>query len=645
MSTYVNANTTIKILTCSDMRILWIDFETRSELDVGDVGSHAYAMHRSTEMILCAYAFDDDEVQVAECLPGIVRDAIEDDSVLKVAHNAEFDMCIAKYVLGIDISYNDWFDTAYLAAYYGLPRKLAYLANVLGATQKASQEEMLFFSVPVRLAVDKNPGQWFFKPTPTVYNEGKDHPEKWHLFTKYAVGDVRTMRECKELMGTLPRIEVFVMRITFEMNFNGVSFDTKLARDIKIRAEEYEEKAGSIALEKYGIDNLRSNKQVLRALSLEGIHLTSLDKKNRGNHTHEILDLRDQSSGAAFSKIPTAFKRLCPDNRLHGEFVGFGAHTGRWSSRGTQLQNWARITDKVDESLQGVKSYSHLRMHMRLCLGHTMGQSFTFADLSQIEARIVAWGARCRWRLEAFADNEDIYARSAERIFNKPVVTRDDPERFMGKTYELALGFGGGHKSVENMSWEFYQKRGEAKVREDVKSWRYANPEIVRLWYALQDAFIQAVKVGRAECIFGSKTLVFTFNGKHASVLLPSGRCLHYRDVQTRENDFGSIDITYQSYAEKGGHATTSKLWGGSILENVAQGLARDVIAHIMCNVKRKYPYLFLSGTVHDEIWFNHATRYVNALQDLLNEMSEPIAWAPGLVITGEGFTSDRYRK
>ena len=132
------------------MDILFLDYETRSESDLPSLGSHKYCMHPTTEVLLLAYAFNDDPVQVVErdAIPHKVWEAFEDDETLKVAHNAEFDMCVTKYVLGIEVVYNAWFDTAYQAAYYGYPRKLADLAHVLKTTQKASQEELKLFSTP-----------------------------------------------------------------------------------------------------------------------------------------------------------------------------------------------------------------------------------------------------------------------------------------------------------------------------------------------------------------------------------------------------------------------------------------------------------------------------------------------------------------
>lgn len=626
-------------------RIVYIDFETRSEKDVKEVGAHAYNMHPSTEMILVSYAFGSDPVKVCEQMPDNVYDAIEDPTILKIAHNAEFDMAVCKYVLGIDITPSDWLDTAYMAAYYGYPRALGFVAHLLGCKAKASPEEMYLFSIPVQIGAPAPDDEWFAQPTYTRYNRKEDFPEDWERFLIYAMADVEVMREIHERMRELPAIEIATMHATFEMNFNGCPFDVKFASEVWRRSQEYSERAGVEAKERFGIENLRSPIQVKDALRMRGIRLESLDVKKRGNVTHPILDLRDQASGSAFSKIPTALKRLCPDGRLHGEFLGYGAHTGRWSSRGTQLHNWARIKTQVSTDLTKVESYDHLRQHMRLCLGYDGINSFTYGDLSQIEARIVAWLADCKWRIAAFKNGEDIYARSAERIFQLPHVTKDMEERFLGKTYELALGFGGGHSAVQRMKPEFYETRGANKVMEEVQLWRQANPEIVNAWYRVQRAWLEACKTGVCRIQLGSVFMVFQYDGKTIRVTLPSGHALFYRGMHLQPKDWGGPDIYYLDYSEQGEHSKRIKLWGGSIFQNIVQAIARDVITEVVTRVIKREPSMKPVGTVHDELWFLHKTSLTNALNILLEEMERSIPWAPGLITAGEGFTSDRYRK
>jgi DNA polymerase len=637
MDTYNIANKTFN-------GILWIDFETRSKVNLMDVGAHRYCVDPSTKVLLTAYAFNDSEINVCEAdnLPDELLTLLNAKDVLKVAHNAEFDMAVLKYVLGIEIRVSEWYDTAYAAAYYAHPRNLKNLAKRLNLTAKGEQDGVLLFSVPRKKSKYENAPS-LFGVARSDFNEPEENPKEWAEFKTYAKQDVGTMREAFNAMPIIPEIEIFTSQITMEMNFNGVPFDSTLGNAMYLKALDFEQTAGKIALDKYGIKNLKSTQQVQAALRANNVMLTSLNKKERAGETHEILDLRDRATGSAFAKLPKAFARVCPDGRLHGELVGFGAHTGRWSSRGVQLQNWKRILSEVDETLENVKSYDHLAQHMRLCLGYVPNMQFTYADLSQIEARIVAWLAGSTWRMDAFAAGVDIYARSAEKMFNIKHVAKDSKERYYGKCAELGFGYGGGHRAIENIQPDFYASEGEDKIRELVQRWRGANPEITTLWRTLENAMKLSMRKGRETIMCGKARVTFVYDGKSGKVILPSGRSIYYRGLHGIANARGGIDLHYMDYS-LGGTPLHNALWGGVLLENITQAIARDVLVDIMWRVQRLDLWSEVIATVHDEIWYLHSTN-VPMLDILLDEMKRPITWANGLITKGDGLTSDRYRK
>lgn len=618
--------------------MLFIDFETRSELDVSVVGTHKYATHPSTSVTLVSWAIDNEEVHTDKEVCEELYRLIEDESVTKVAHNAEFDMAICKYVVGINIDPTQWHDTAYQAAYFGYPRKLANLAFALKTTAKASPDEMLLFAKPLSLRREKQADELFATVIPTRWADETTHPEEWERFKDYSKADIVVMRECYAKMNPLPSIERFVMRFTFEMNFNGVPFDLSFAKQIRAMAERYASVAGEKAFREYGIKNLRSTKQVQDALYENGVILTSLNKKERAGVEHPILELRDQASGAAFSKIKTAEERICADGKLRGEFVGYGAHTGRWSSRGVQLQNFARILSEVSTDLTKVRNYDHLRQHLRLCIHAPKPYQFVCADLSQIEARIVAWLAGCEWRMNAFANDEDIYSRSAERMFNLPKVDKTMPERQMGKCAELGLGYGGGSNAINRIAPDFYREQGEAKIDDIVRRWRLANPEVCALWKTIENAFRNALVRGVCKVQCGGAPIIFKYDGKTALIQLPSGRSLYYRGVHKDETG-----LYYLDYSRGGENAVRTKFWGGVLLENITQAIARDVLVDIMYRVNKLDKSFICIGSVHDEVWYL-STRS-DALDVLLDAMKAPIRWAKGLVTKGDGFMYERYIK
>lgn len=625
------------------MRYLFIDFETRSEVDVQTVGTHAYASHPSTSVVLVSWVLDKDtNVRVDTEVTPELYELIESNDVMKIAHNAEFDMAVCKYVLGIDITESDWYDTAYAAAYFGYPRALANLSNILGTARKASPEEMLLFARPKSLARKADPSILFDEDAPTMWNERDEFPEEWARFVEYSRTDTAVLRECFHKLPFLPETEIRVMQMTFEMNFTGVPFDMGLAYGIKRKADEWALEAGEEALREFGIKNLRSTPQVRDALAKNGVYLDSLNAKTRGGVTHKILELRDRATGTAFAKVKTATNRICSDGRLRGEFVGYGTHTGRWSSRGVQLQNFARIKSEVSTDLTKVRDYDHLRQHLRLCIHAPQPYKFVCADLSQIEARVTAWLAGCEWRMKAFANGEDIYARSAERMFNIPKVDKSMPERQMGKCAELGLGFGGGSGAIERIAPDFYFVQGKERVDDIVRRWRNANPEICALWYTLQNALRESTKRGVCRVKCGGAYLTFKYDGCNACIVLPSGRALFYRNLRT---DPMGNSFSYSDYSKNGEFPTTEYVWGGVLTENVVQAIARDVIVDIMlrCRELSTFEDLTLIGTVHDEVWYLSCNE--NALNILLAQMSEPISWADGLVTCGDGFIYERYIK
>lgn len=624
------------------MKKLYIDFETRSELDVKEVGAFKYAMHPSTELLLVSWAVDDGYVRVDETVNEELYALIEADDVLKIAHNAEFDMCVCQYVLGIPVDATKWHDTAYQAAYFGYPRKLSHLAEALRTTAKASQDEMLLFSTPRVMGCKAEADDLFGADYETRWNDKEDYLAEWKRFIDYSRGDIIVMRECYNKMRPLPPIEVCAMRLTFEINFAGVPWDSELASRIKVIADKYAETASECALREYGIRNLRSVKQVKEALQRESVQLQSLNKKQRNGVEHRILDLKDQATGSSFSKIDKATERICIDGRLHGEFVGYGTHTGRWSSRGVQLQNIARILSPVSDTLDNVRDYDHLRQHLRLCVHAPRGYKFVCADLSQIEARIVAWFANCKWRKDAFANNEDIYARSAERMFNIPHVDKTMPERHMGKCSELGLGYGGSLGALRNIAPDFVREHGDAKVMGIIERWRAANPEICNLWRTLERAMRTAFKSGTCQAQLGGASFHFAFDGRTAVVMMPSGHALYYRGFHESHDG----NLAYYDYANGMQCPRHEKLWGGTLLENITQAFARDVLVHIMYSIrKRNNPDWHCIGTVHDEIWYLVRDGKDSDLDVLLNAMSAPISWATGLVTKGDGFVDTRYVK
>lgn len=632
------------------MRNLFIDFETASEVDLAKVGAHRYAQHPSTRILLVSWRRDDGETHTEEEVSDELIRYILDPSIRKVAHNAEFEMCVCTYILRLPLRIQGWFDTMYQAAYYSYPQGLSRLSVALNTVRKASSEEMLMFSKP--LPAKKGDAALTFATKAT-------HPVAWAAFLEYSNTDTVALSEVFNAMPMLPDDVLDVFHMCMEMNFNGYPFDMELAERIVAKAKEYELGASEIALRKYGIENLKSAKQVQKALRERGIFLDTLNAKLRGDVSHEILDLRDNATGSSFSKISAARMRINPDGRIRGELRAGGTHTGRLAGKGVQPQNFARILSPVDPTLTNVTSYEHLKQHMRLCIKAPDEHKLLVGDLSQIEARVLSWLSGSQWLLDAFERGDDIYARNAERMFGLTNVTKDSVERQFGKIAVLSLGYGCGAKRFLTSNLAFFSRLGdgaEAAASDTVAKYRDANRPIVQLWRAVEDAFRYAMQYGVARLQTAFTTLVFEFEDQRTMrIALPSGRALYYRGVYSMQQAGKQSQLVYTNYATG---AQPVFFWGGKLVENIVQAIAADVLLLVY---KSFQTYGLLDAynitsdslsvckpilQVHDELVYLIPDEYAErALTTLKRVLHYDVPWAEGLPLSGEAFLDDRYTK
>jgi len=350
----------------------------------------------------------------------------------------------------------------------------------------------------------------------------------------------------------------------------------------------------------------------------------------------------------------------CYDNRAHGLFQFYGANrTGRWAGRLIQLQN---LPQNHLDDLEVVRAcvvkndYEMLEMlHenisdvlsqlIRTTFIAKPGTTFAIADFSAIEARVIAWLADEKWRLEVFATHGKIYEASASMMFGIPLsqIGKGSPERQKGKVAELALGYGGSLGALKKMGGE---KMGlsELEMTEIVRKWRLANPKIVKIWKAVETAAIQAIKTGKAVILPTFKNLKFDYDGKNLMITLPSGRTLFYQQATIAVNKWGNPSIKY-----KGLDQVTKKWWwvdsyGGKLIENIIQAIARDCLAHSMILLNKNNFEIVIH--VHDEAGAEVPIETSEeSLKKMCYLMGLPISWAPGLILTADGYITPFYKK
>ncbi len=648
------------------MRVLSLDLESYSDVDLGQCGVYRY-VEGNFHILLCAYAFDDEPVQIVdlacgEKLPQEVKDAIFDENIIKSAWNAQFERtCLSKY-FGKQLSPDSWKCSMVWAASLSLPLKLKTAAEVLktGEQKDRSGEALIrYFSIPCK---------------PTKSNGGRtrnlpEHdPEGWQTFKEYCRQDVRTERDIRHTLERFPlqQHEWDYYHMDQRINDRGVLIDKTLVEQAITCDLMLSEEMTKRAYELTGLENPNSVSQLKGWLEERGIEIDSLGKKNVAALIHdldkhsidteaqEMMKLRLQMAKSSVKKYQAADRYICSDGRAHGLFQFSGANrTQRWAGRGIQLQNLpqnhictlneARDLVKMGsfdmvESIYG-NTPDILSQLIRTMLVAKPGYIFTIADFSAIEARVLAWLAGETWRLDAFDRGEDIYCASASQMFGVPVVKHgiNGELRQKGKVAELACGYGGAAGALISMG-ALDMGLKESELPDIIESWRTANPKIVQFWWDVERAATETIKdhqertVGRVGFRFSANTLW---------LVLPSGRKLAYIKPRLQPNRFGRMAVTYEGLnaANKWSRGET---YSGKLVENITQATARDLLAEAMWRMEQAG--LSIVGHVHDEVILEVPKDSIT-VDEVCSIMNQNPTWAAGLPLSSAGYTGDFYYK
>lgn len=619
---------------------LYVDIETRSRVNLKKSNVYRYTTDPDFQILMAAWSLDGSPV-VAETTPeGIAAiPGLRDPGVEKVAHNAAFErVCFSQFFGMPEGDYLDpaeWDDTMPLASEHGFPATLDGAAKALGAQQKDSAGAHLirFFCVPTKTG---------------EFNRPEDHPEKWQQFVDYCVGDVETLIGIAERLPAWPPGERELFIADQRINDRGIALDRRLA-DEAVDAGEFnlmEQELEFISLT--GVRNPASLPQVQawfkdRGMPLPNLQAATVEAKleelqrapaaARDEVAIRVLELRQDLALVAPKKYISALESVSHDDRLRGAFRFFGAHTGRWSGRGTQLHNLPRA--QLDTEEQTAMAINNLHgggrassYELKALVRALFTGPFVVSDYSAIEARVVAWLAGEQWVLDAFEEGRDIYVETAGRMFGL------DPEaakarRSEGKVAVLALGYNGSVGSLRAMGAD----GSEAKLKGLVNRWRAANPAIVNMWAELDRIFHSGGELS-------SGLIRVEADGRDRFVRLPSGRAITYHGVAVRmeQGPYGPRRrLTFRDPRKNWARVDT---YGGRLTENVTQAVARDVLGGALLELAdRGYPVV---GHVHDEVLVEGGPE---DLEGVVEAMCAPLPWAAGLPIDAEAFTTTRYRK
>ena len=645
------------------IKSLTVDLETFSSANLAKSGVYRYVESPDFEILLFGYSIDGDEVHVVdiasgEKLPVEVIDALTDKTVTKWAFNANFErVCLSRFIglpTGEYINPASWKCSMVWAATMGLPLSLEGVGSVLNLDKQKlteGKELIKYFCQPC--VPTKSNGQ-------RTRNHPHHAPDKWSAFKKYNVRDVETEISIQEKLSKFPVPDNIwdEYHLDQEINDRGVALDMTLVQEAIAMDSRSRSELSTAMKQLTELENPNSVQQMKQWLADNGMETDTLGKKavvellkTAPPDLADVLSLRQQLAKSSVRKYQAMENAVCTDGRARGMFQFFGANrTGRWAGRLIQMQNLPQNhLEDLAEARALVRSGDFDALEMlyedvpdtlsqliRTAFVPRTGAKFIVSDFSAIEARVIAWLAGEQWRQDVFAKGGDIYCASASQMFKVPVEKHgiNGHLRQKGKIAELALGYGGSVGALKAMG-ALDMGLEEDELPQLVDAWRQANPCIVKFWWDVDKAAMEAVRYKRTNSTHG---VTFSCQSGMLFITLPSGRRLAYVKPRIGENIFGGQCITYEGVG-------ATKKWdrldsyGPKFVENIVQATARD----ILCSAMQTLRHCSIVMHVHDEIVIEADPGI--SLKTVCEQMGWTPSWAKGLLLRADGYETDFYKK
>lgn len=667
---------------------LSIDLETYSEVSIGKAGSYRYILDPSFEILLFAYSLDGMPVEVIDVASGQIiplwlKNALKNPLYIKHAYNAAFEWFALSKYLGW-LPPDQWRDTMLHALYCGYPASLDAAGKAMGLPEdkkKLTTGKALirYFCVPCKPS-NANGNR--------TRNLPKHDPDKWKLFKEYNGQDVVTEMEIDHRLSAFP-VPAFVQKqweTDLQMNARGVAADMELVRGALVIGAIVKSRLMTEARQLSGLDNPNSIRQLAQWLTDatdSDAEITSVTKETVATmlkqpqpaNVQRMLEIRQELGKTSTKKYDALETCIADDGRVRGLLQFYGANrTGRWAGRLVQVQNLPRTyTHPLPPARQLVKdrNIDGLRMMygsindtlsqlIRTAFVAPPGNVLIDADFSAIEARVISWLAGQEWRLEVFRTHGKIYEASASQMFHVPIekIKKGNPEyalRQRGKVAELALGYQGGVSAMRRMDvGHNLDDLSDDEVKGIVDRWRETNSMIRDLWNIVDSAAITVITNGGAQTIRSETTdaiitlaceLDVITGTRYMTILLPSGRKLYYPSPEIGVNRWGNPSVSYT------GQNQTTKRWervetyGGKLVENIVQAIARDCLAIAIENLEAQGLHVVFH--IHDEVvidtpaWADEDTM----LETVTKIMTKPIPWAQALPLNADGWVDKFFKK
>lgn len=667
---------------------LSIDLETYSTVSIGAAGSYRYILDPSFEILLFAYSLDGMPVEVIDVASGQViplwlKNALKNPLYIKHAYNAAFEWFALSKYLGW-LPPDQWRDTMLHALYCGYPASLDAAGRAMGLPEdkkKLTTGKALirYFCVPCKPS-NANGNR--------TRNLPRHDPAKWALFKEYNGQDVVTEMEIDRRLSAFP-VPAFVQKqweTDLMMNARGVAADMEMVSGALVIGATVKSQLMAEARQLSGLDNPNSIKQLARWLTDatdSDAEITSVTKETVATmlkqpqpaNVQRMLEIRQELGKTSTKKYDALETCIADDGRVRGLLQFYGANrTGRWAGRLVQVQNLPRTyTHPLPPARQLVKDRNidglrlmygsindTLSQLIRTAFVATPGNVLIDADFSAIEARVISWLAGQEWRLEVFRTHGKIYEASASQMFHVPIekIKKGNPEyalRQRGKVAELALGYQGGVSAMRRMdTGHNLDDLSDDEVKGIVDRWRETNSMIRDLWNIVDSAAVTVITNGGAQAIRSETTdAVITLaceldvitGTRYMTILLPSGRKLYYPSPEIGVNRWGNPSVSYM------GQNQTTKRWervetyGGKLVENIVQAIARDCLAIAIENLEAQGLHVVFH--IHDEVvidtpaWADNDTM----LDTVTKIMTKPIPWAQALPLNADGWVDKFFKK
>ena len=649
--------------------ICHIDFETYSECDIKDCGAAVYAQHPSTEVLCMSFVFNDDRTVVNwrprtlgdySTFPSRVKHHLQSGG-LYTAHNANFEWSILKWVLGIETKPSQIRDTQFQAAVNALPQALGNCAKAIGSHPKdeAGKRAMLQVCKPKKAS----------KIDPTLRYTPDVHPDKFAIVYDYCDDDVHAQRGIFDTLPKPTEDEQKLYELVFEAGAKGIPIDEESIHLMMGVIEEEKEELNKRFKELTDLEPTQRDK-VKTWLNDSGLDIPILQaatlaqtllRDDLTDVQREVIEIRQSAGKSSTSKFLRFLDTLCEDSTAKFTMVAHGAKTGRTTGSGAQTSNLPRPTVPCPEEVFDTAKLG--RDAIRLIYGSVMqaasssirslikaedGHKWVQGDYSQIEARVLAWGASQEDALERFRKGQDPYIALATKIYHVQETDVVHEQRQISKSAVLGAGF-----QLGGVSFVAYCANSGIVIETKealrvIEIFRKENPMIVKFWKKAQECAIEAtLNKGQR---FTYKMFSCIFVGDFLRVRLPSGREIVYYKPKVEYEyvnrkkwpDWKPPKLYYMGVNSTTKQFQKMSTYGGDLVQGWTQATARDILMEAWTRAAAMGWDVRL--TVYDELLCHEPTDGCDH-EDLCEIMTIPPNWSTGLPIAAEGWTGQRYRK